>query len=69
MIFGRGRVFCDNFSDCHDEIVVADVDFIGRRPICGHYQKWEGCPGHSQREQLPWVIDLIIDDRGEEIKI
>jgi hypothetical protein len=35
MIFGRDRVSCDDFSDCHDEIAVASVDFIGRRPICG----------------------------------
>ena len=43
MIFGRDRVFRDDFSNCHDEIDVACVDFIGRRSICGLYLKGEGC--------------------------
>jgi hypothetical protein len=32
MIFGWGRVSYDYFSYCHDEIAVAGIDFIGRRP-------------------------------------
>jgi hypothetical protein len=35
MIFGRDIVFCDDFGDCNDEVSIADVDFIGKRPICG----------------------------------
>ena len=68
MIFGRDRVPCDDFDDCHDEIAAAGIDFIGKRPIYGHYLQGEGAPGHSQRGQLLQVIDLIIDGRGEEIK-
>jgi hypothetical protein len=42
MIFGRDRVFYDDFGDCHDEIVVAGVNFIDRQPICGLYLQGEG---------------------------
>jgi hypothetical protein len=35
MNFIIDRVFCDDFDDCHDKIIVTGVDFIGRRPICG----------------------------------
>jgi hypothetical protein len=31
MVFGQDRVSYDDFVDCHDEITVAGVDFIGRR--------------------------------------
>jgi hypothetical protein len=37
-------VSCDDFSDCHDEIAVADIDFIDRRPICGLYLQASGSP-------------------------
>ena len=63
MIFCWDRVSCDDFGDCHDEIVVAGVDFIGRRPICGLYLQGEGCfyeppmrtatPDH--RSHLRWL--------------
>jgi hypothetical protein len=43
MISGRDRVSYDDFGDCHDEIAVASVDFIGKRPICGLYSHGEGC--------------------------
>ena len=43
MIFGRYRISCDDFGDCHDEIAVARVDFIGRQPICGLYLQQKGC--------------------------
>jgi hypothetical protein len=36
-------VSCDDFGDCHDKIIVAHVDFIVRRPICGLYLQEEGC--------------------------
>jgi len=36
MIFGWDRVSSDDFN-CYDKIVIADVNFIGRRPICGLY--------------------------------
>jgi hypothetical protein len=42
MIFGLDRMSYDDFSDCHDEIVVAGVDFIGKRPIYGIYLQGEG---------------------------
>jgi len=42
MILDRDLVSSDDFNDCHDEIVVAGVDFIGRQLICGHYLQWEG---------------------------
>ena len=42
MIFGRYRISCDDFGDCHDEIAVARVDFIGRQPICGLLSATEG---------------------------
>ena len=42
MIFGRYRISCDDFGDCHDEIAVARVDFIGRQPICGLVSATEG---------------------------
>jgi hypothetical protein len=37
MIFYRDRVSCDDFGDCHDEITVAGVDFIGKWSIYGLY--------------------------------
>ena len=43
MISGRERLSCNDFGDCHDKIIVAGVDFIGRRPICGLYLPGEGC--------------------------
>jgi hypothetical protein len=43
MIFGRDRVTYDDFGDCHDEIVVAGVNFIVRRSVCGPYLQGEGC--------------------------
>ena len=42
MISGRICVFCNDFGDCHDKIVVTSIDFIGRRPICGLYLQGEG---------------------------
>ena len=42
MIFGRVCVICDDFSDYHDKIIITSIDFIGRRPICGHYLQGEG---------------------------
>ncbi|KAG2652389.1 hypothetical protein PVAP13_1NG352600 [Panicum virgatum] len=42
MIFDRVCVICDDFGDYHDKIVVTSIDFIGRRPICGHYLQGEG---------------------------
>jgi hypothetical protein len=35
MIFGRRRISCDDFGDYHDKVVVASVDFIGKRSIYG----------------------------------
>ena len=43
MIFGRDLVTCDGFGNCHDEIIVASCDLIGRWPIYGHYLQGEGC--------------------------
>ena len=42
MIFGRVCVICDDFGDYHNEIVVTSINFIGKRPICGHYLQGEG---------------------------
>jgi len=72
MIFDRACVICDDFGDYHDEIVVTSIDFIGRRPICGHYLQGEGSfwepriktttPGHgshrwwSQRGNQDWKV-------------
>jgi hypothetical protein len=42
MIFGRDRISYDDFSDCHDEIAIAGVDFIGKQPICGLYLQRRG---------------------------
>jgi hypothetical protein len=42
MILDRDLASYDDFNDSHDEIVVAGVDFIGRRLICGHYLQGEG---------------------------
>jgi len=62
MIFGRDRVSCDDFGDCHDEIAVAGIDF---------YQQvanlWplsiggRGASGSHLRGQRLHVIDPIID--------
>ena len=57
MIF---NVSCDDFDDCHDEIVVASADFIGRRPSCAHYLQGEGASCLPQRRQVLRVIDLIV---------
>jgi hypothetical protein len=48
MIFSWDRDYCDDFGDCYDEIVVAGVDFIGRRPINGLYLKGRDASGRSQ---------------------
>ena len=37
MIFGQDRVSYDDFDDCHNEISIADIDFISKRPIYGLY--------------------------------
>ena len=37
MIFGRNLVTCDDFGVYCDEVTIAGVNFIGRKPICGHY--------------------------------
>ena len=42
MIFGWVCVICDDFGDYYDKIVVTSINFIGRRPICGHYLQGEG---------------------------
>ena len=64
MIFSRDRVSCDDFGDCHDEIAIAGVDFIGRRPICGLCLQGEGCfwalptrtatSGHRSHRRWSW---------------
>ena len=69
MIFGRDHMSCDDFGDCHDEISVAGVDFIGRRPIYGLYLQGEGCFWEPLRGQRLQVIDLIVDGRGEDFKV
>jgi hypothetical protein len=69
MIFCRDHVSCNDFGDCHDEIAVADIDFIGRRPICGVYLQGRGASGCFQRGYVLRVIDLFVDGRGEEIKV
>ena len=55
---------CDDFDDCHDEIAAAGIDFIGKRPIYGHYLQGEGCsrafptrtvtPGHQSHHRWSW---------------
>ena len=42
MIFSRYRVSCYGFGDCHDENVVAGVNFIDKRKICVLYLQGEG---------------------------
>jgi len=69
MLFGRNRISYDDFGDCHDEIAVAKVDFIGRRPIVVFICKGRGASGRFQRGQLLRVIDLFIDGREEGIKV
>ena len=69
MISGRDRIFYDEFSDCHDKIVVVGVDFIGRRTICGFICKGGGASGSPLRGKRLQVIDLIVDGRGEEFKV
>ena len=72
MISGQICVFCNDFGDCHDKIVVASIDFICRRTICGLYLQGEGSfwepriktttPGHgshrwwSQRGNQDWKV-------------
>jgi hypothetical protein len=69
MIFCRDRVSYDDFGDCHDEIIVAGVDFIGRRPIYGLYLQGDGCFWEPLRGQQLQVIDLIVDGGREELKV
>ena len=73
MISGQICVFCNDFGDCHDKIVVASIDFICRLPICGLYLQGKGSfwepriktttPGHrshrwwSQRGNQDWKGD------------
>jgi hypothetical protein len=64
MIFGWDR---DSCGVCHDEIAVAGVDFIDKRPIYGIYLQG-GASGRSQRGHLLRVIDLVVDGH-EEINI
>ena len=68
MILDRDLIFCDDFNDCHDEIAVAGVDFIGRRLICGHYLQWEGVLLGTTNEDNYSIHQSLIDGRGEEIK-
>lgn len=37
MIFDQNCNSRDDFNDYHDEIIVADADFIGQQSICGLY--------------------------------
>jgi hypothetical protein len=69
MIFGRDLVTCDDFSDCHDKIVVTGVSSTGGQfvaIIC----KGRDAPRHSQMRTVTLrVIDLVVNGgRGEEIK-
>jgi hypothetical protein len=43
MIFCQDCVSCDDFGDCHDEITISCVDFIGRWPIYDLYLQGEKC--------------------------
>ena len=64
MILSLDRVSCDDFGDCHDEITVAGVDFIGKRPICDLCLQGEGCfwalptrtatSGHRSHRRWSW---------------
>ena len=67
MIFGQDRVSCDEFGDCHDEIAIAGINFIGRLPICCLYLQEEGCFWEPLRGQRLRIIDLIVDGCGEKI--
>jgi hypothetical protein len=60
MIFTWDGVSSDDFGDCHDKIVVASINFIGRQPIFGLYLQegwfWEppkriATPGHHRRSR------------------
>jgi hypothetical protein len=62
MIFSRDHVSCYDFDDCHDEITIVGVNF-------GLYLQGEGCFREPRWGQRLQVIDLIIDDRREEIKV
>jgi hypothetical protein len=64
MISGQNRVSYNDFGDCHDEITVAGIDFIGTRPICGLYPQGEGCFYEDNTQG----IDLIVNSRREEIR-
>jgi hypothetical protein len=45
MIFSRRCVFCDDLGDCHDEIAVVDVDFIGGWQFMAFMCKERGASG------------------------
>ena len=42
-MFGQNLVSCNDFVGCHDEVTVADVDFIDGRPICDHVSARKEC--------------------------
>jgi hypothetical protein len=45
MIISRNYVSRNDFGDCHDEIAVADVDFIGGRQFMAFMCKERGASG------------------------
>jgi hypothetical protein len=63
MIFGQDRVSYDDFGDCHNEIAIADGQFVVF--IC----KERGAFGSPLQGQRLRVIDLIVDGRGEKFKV
>jgi hypothetical protein len=49
------RRFSIEILYCHDEIAIAGIDFIGKRPIYGHFLEGEGCS---------WATATRIDSLG-----
>ena len=66
MIFDRACVICDDFGDYHDEIVVTSIDFIGRRPICGHYLQGKGSfwdPPYEDSDSGSSISSSVVAER------
>jgi len=64
MISYPDRVSCDDFDDCHDKIMVAGIDFIDKRTICGLYLLGEGCFLESPM-RIATPVHLLIDGHRE----
>ena len=76
---GSYYITCDDFNDCWDKVIISAVDFIGRRPILGHYLQRSRCSqalstdivtlGHRTHHRWLWRGNRISNVANQGLEV